>query len=228
MTNPELRHKELEGLVFAIPARPLTNEHGFVLLPVVAGQKKNALCLVCGTHCRPNAHHAHWPRPARSEQRRLARLHDSRLHGVPDYGKDPLRKLRQAQFAISGPICSLFHRALHNVQLAPKDVDLPDTEIIETSISQLERIQRAGGYVSSLEAMLSQSLPLDRIEREHSKAVALASEIPEDDEVVFPTVGYSCAVGVDIPFKRDVPNFDVTFIRDGVARGVKRLERLLS
>lgn len=226
LSRPELRPGKLDDTVYAIPPKPLTNEHGFMLVPVVQGQQPKSACLVCNTRCGPNSHHVCWPKPARKAETKAARSTDPRFRNVADFGKDPYKQLRNAPFSISGPVCSRWHHALHNVQEPP--TDLPDRDIIYAAVDQYDRLDRATKYTASLAPVITGRLPIGELTRREAAAAALYIDLPPSNAILFPTVGYTCTVGLDGYFSREVPVFDIKSVHEGLALAIRRIQRRLS
>jgi hypothetical protein len=140
--------------IFIIPIEPPQDEHGFVLLPVMPeGSVKSKSCNMCNGGCKPDRHHAYWPKPARKKRQSRERT-SIYGEGLPDFSKDPYDKLRSAPFSISNLICRGWHDALHNLQSPPSH--LPDTDIVQLALGQYQYIINLAGRVAQLSALTQQ------------------------------------------------------------------------
>lgn len=191
----EVGNHEVRGELFVIPKKAPTNEHGFVILPVVPDQQRRKRCLLCG-NCSPNVHHAYWPKPASSPEIEQLRLRQVQFRGLPDYTKELFAQLRSAPFSISTPICEYWHGALHKLQNPPKE--LPDKNIITLGLEQHQRIMRVMDRSSLLSELVGKPRTHARIEKEVGILSALMSDLPTSASIVIPTIGYLCMRTVDM------------------------------
>jgi hypothetical protein len=138
---------------FRIPPDPIQDERGFTITPVMPIMLNNYRnCTVCNGGCRPDRHHAYWPKPPNKKikKKTLARLN---MYGqLPDYSVDPYDRLRSAPFSISGPVRRGWHSALHKLQKPPKE--LPDREIAQLALEQYHHIITMGGHVMRLNKLI--------------------------------------------------------------------------
>lgn len=62
--------------IFKIERKPFQDEYGFALLPVMQietnGVRGN--CTFCNGGCRPDKHHAYWPKPTTSDEKLETRI----------------------------------------------------------------------------------------------------------------------------------------------------------
>lgn len=89
---------------FIIPRKPIQDERGFVLVPVMPEiPASGSTCGTCNGGCKPDRHHAYWPGPAKKKRAQKTR---ERIYGkLPDLSKEPYSQLRTAGFSISGLVC---------------------------------------------------------------------------------------------------------------------------
>jgi hypothetical protein len=175
---------------FLIPREPIQDEYGFVLVPVMQGGVKRGRCKLCNQSCKPDRHHAYWPKPAGSEKAEAERL---RIYGrLPDLSVDPYSALRAAAFSISGLVCRNWHDALHKLQKPP--TELPDSDITELALHQYNEIAKLSSQSEALSSVIKLKRPaLKRIETGLEMLRLRLANFPQ--EIVVPQVGYYCVVG---------------------------------
>lgn len=179
--------------VFIIPRQPLQDEHGFVLLPVMPkGSITGRNCSMCnsGHNCKPDKHHAYWPKPTKSKIKLRKR---SLIYGndLPNISKDPYDQLRSAPFSVSNLICRGWHEALHRLQSPPKH--LPDADMVQLALDQHQYITKLADRVVQLSALIQRPPePVSTIRLGHLVESVRLGVVNFPREIVLPTIGYYC------------------------------------
>lgn len=179
--------------IFKIEREPFQDEHGFVLLPVMQIEAKGVRgnCTFCNGGCRPDKHHAYWPKPTTSDEKLETRI---AIYGeeLPDLAIDPYKQLRSAEFSISKPVCRRWHDALHNLQLPPKH--LPDADIVRLALDQYSHIAMLGRTAAQLSELKKPGTGTEMKESERLIELVRLGIVNFPQEVVVPSIGYYCLV----------------------------------
>ena len=212
--------------IFIIPTKPVYDERGFVLLPIMPeGSISGKSCLMCsnGHNCKPDRHHAYWPK--RRNFILEAMFSHGKHKGLPDISKRPYDALRNADFSLSKLACRSWHDAMHHIQSPPRH--LPDPDLVELALEQHRLITNINSRSKVLNELVRAGNH-SAAEKVQSTLISMNMNFPR--EIIFPTVGYYCLVGseeAEAKITERPSCFEVEPIRDCARLAIDRCQVFL-